>query len=111
MQIKNVEVKNYRSLKKVTVGSLKTINMLYGYNNTGKSNFLRFIELVFRRKARSTSIKYVAEAGPKEERTEEPTGWWEGEFNHPAFMFTDDKRKFEITFLVDMTLEHSELRD
>ena len=45
MQIKNVEVKNYRSLKKVTVGSLDRINMLYGYNNTGKSNFLRFIEL------------------------------------------------------------------
>jgi len=109
MQIKNVEVKNYRSLKKVTAGSLKTINMLYGYNNTGKSNFLRFIELVFRRKVRSASIKYIAEGVRKEERTEEPTGWWEGEFNHPAFMFTDDKRELEITFLVGMALAHSEL--
>lgn len=109
MQIKNVEVKNYRSLKGVTVGSLDRINMFYGYNNTGKSNFLRFIELVFRRKVRSGPVKYMVDGVLKEERTEEPSGWWEGEFSHMAFMFTDDKRELVITFVILMDVAHSEL--
>jgi len=109
MQIKNLEVKNYRSLKKVAVGSLNRINMLYGYNNTGKSNFLRFIELLFCRKVRSSSVKYAEGDIRKEERREEPSEWWEGEFRHKAFMFTDDKRELVIAFVVVMELAHSEL--
>ncbi len=109
MKIKSVEVKNYRSLKEVTVNSLKTINMIYGYNNTGKSNFLRFIDLVFRRKVRSTFTSYMEGLVRKEERNEEPTGWWEGEFRDTAYMFTDDKRESGITFIILMDVAHSEL--
>lgn len=109
MQIRKVEVENYRSLKKVTMPSLNRINMLYGYNNTGKSNFLRFIELAFRRKVRLGSIKYAEGTVQKEERTEDISGWWEGEFRDKAYMFTDDKRGEAITFVIGMEVAHSEL--
>ena len=111
MQIRKVEVENYRSLKKVTMNSLNKINMLYGYNNTGKSNFLRFIELVFRRKVRPGSIKYAEGSFQREERTEDITGWWEGEFRDTAYMFTDDNRDLKITFVIDMEVAHDELGD
>ncbi|MBE3138003.1 MAG: AAA family ATPase [Thermoplasmata archaeon] len=108
MQLKRVEVKNFKSLENVTVASLRTMNMLYGYNNTGKSNFLRFIELIFRRKIRLGSVKYV-DVVPTELRTEEQVGWWEGQFEHPAFMFTDDRRDQLITFAFDIAISHDEL--
>ena len=111
MQIRKVEVENYRSLKKVTMNSLNKINMLYGYNNTGKSNFLRFIELVFRRKVRPGSIRYAEGSLQREERTEDITGWWEGEFRDTPYMFTDDNRDLKITFVIDMEVAHSELGD
>ena len=106
-----IEVENYRSLKKVTVSALKTINMLYGYNNTGKSNFIRLIELMFRRKVRPSFIKYAEDGVMKEEKIDESSGWWEGEFTHPAFMFTDDKKESVITFVIDIDVQHSELKE
>lgn len=111
MQIRKVEVENYRSLKKVNMKSLNKINMLYGHNNTGKSNFLRFIELVFRRKVRPGSIKYAEGSIQREERTEDITGWWEGEFGDTAYMFTDDDRDLKITFIIDMEVAYDEFGD
>jgi AAA15 family ATPase/GTPase len=109
MKIISVEVKNYRSLKDVKVGSFKTINMLYGYNNTGKSNFLRFIEQIFSRKGRIEEITYDENGITRTERRRQVFGWWEGEFNHSAFMFTDDDKDSKITFKILMEIKHSEL--
>lgn len=108
MKIISVKVENYRSLKDVEVGSLKMINMLYGYNNTGKSNFLRFIEQIFRRKGRIIEVTYIEGSTTKTERRLEESDWWEGVFNHSAFMFTDDDKDSIITFSILMEIEHSE---
>ena len=109
MKIISVEVKNYRSLKNVKVGSFKKINMLYGYNNTGKSNFLRFIEQIFRRKESSISLKYAEGQTEITQRRPETSDWWEGEFSHSAFMFTDDDKDSIITFRILMETKHNEL--
>lgn len=109
MKIISVEVKNYRSLKDVKVGSFKTINMLYGYNNTGKSNFLRFIEQIFRRKGRIIEVTFADGANIRTERRLETSGWWDGEFSHSAFMFTDDDKDSIITFRILMEIVHNEL--
>lgn len=108
VKLKRIEVKNYKSLKNVTVVSLRTMNMLYGYNNTGKSNFLRFIELIFRRKIRLGLVKYMDDV-QTEKRTEEALGWWEGQVEHPAFIFTDDRRDQLITFVFEIAISHAEL--
>jgi len=109
MKIISVEVENYRSLKNVKVGSFKKINMLYGYNNTGKSNFLRFIEQIFRRKESSISLKYAEGQTEIVQRRPETSDWWEGEFSHSAFMFTDDDQDSIITFRILMEIKHNEL--
>ncbi len=111
MQIKKVKVSNFKSLKHVSVGSLGKINMIYGYNNTGKSNFLRFLELLFCRKVRTISVKYMEGQTETEERREEILDWWTGEFSHSAFMYTDDRREEPIKFSVLIEVPHTELGD
>jgi predicted ATPase len=43
--IKKIRVKNFKSLKDVTV-DFKQLNLIVGYNNTGKSNFFKALEFL-----------------------------------------------------------------
>ena len=50
MYIHQFSVSNYRSLKNINVGDLSSAVILYGENNSGKSNILSFLDMVFRQK-------------------------------------------------------------
>jgi len=50
MYIKKFSVKNYRSLETVNVSDLSPQMVFFGDNDTGKSNVLSFLELLFQRK-------------------------------------------------------------
>ena len=50
MYIHQFSVKNYRSLKDVSVGGLSRAVIFYGDNDSGKSNILSFLEIVFQPK-------------------------------------------------------------
>ena len=45
--ITEVEIKNFRSIKKCNISDIKDFNSLYGLNNSGKSNILRALNLFF----------------------------------------------------------------
>jgi len=48
MRIREIEIKNYRSLKDVKLKNLKSLNVFIGKNGSGKSNVLEALELFFK---------------------------------------------------------------
>jgi len=60
MRIRNFQVSGYRSLKDTTVTSMSPQNVFHGENDTGKSNLLRVLEMIFRRKTIESRV-YVRE--------------------------------------------------
>ncbi|MCX6376171.1 MAG: AAA family ATPase, partial [Armatimonadetes bacterium] len=55
MRIRQLNVKGYRSLRDVVLTGLGDFTVIYGDNNTGKSNVLAFLEMVFAPKIVKTS--------------------------------------------------------
>ena len=47
MKIETFTIKNYRSIKKLTIDNLSPVNVFFGKNNVGKSNILRGLHLAF----------------------------------------------------------------
>ena len=45
--ITEIEIENFRSIKKCKISSIKDFNALFGLNNSGKSNILRALNLFF----------------------------------------------------------------
>lgn len=50
MLIKSLEVNGFRSLKEFKADNFEPANVFFGLNNTGKSNILSFLEILFERK-------------------------------------------------------------
>ncbi len=73
MHIRQLHVNNYRSLKKVRLGGLTHFVVLYGENDTGKSNILSFLEHVFSQKY-TEEITELADKPTRVQR--KPVGFW-----------------------------------
>lgn len=56
--IKLIEIRQFRSIRKLTVSDLSKINLIVGDNNSGKTTFLEAIQLLFT-KAQLTAIRNV----------------------------------------------------
>lgn len=109
MEIIEVSIDNYKSFSNFKRSGFRSMNMLFGYNNSGKSNFLKFIELVFNRKDTIQTITYYDD-GIRKERTELSTGnFWEGSINDMPFFFRNDDRRKIITFEFRFKVMHTEL--
>ncbi|HVA98053.1 MAG TPA: AAA family ATPase [Bacteroidia bacterium] len=50
MKVKKFSIKNYRSLKEISIDQFDATTIFYGNNNAGKSNILNALELIFKRK-------------------------------------------------------------
>jgi len=111
MKIQSVEVKNFKSLSSLKVSGFKNANFIFGFNNSGKSNFLKFLEILFSRKTIETSESYVDDEGIKRTRrkVEANTPFWEGYIYDMPFLFHKDKRNKNIEFLVRLELNKNEI--
>ncbi len=47
MRIESFTIKNYRSIQKLKIDNLNSVNVFFGKNNVGKSNILRGLHLAF----------------------------------------------------------------
>ena len=109
MKITNITIDNYKSIKHMSVNGLSGINMLYGYNNTGKSNLLKFIELLFRRKFRYGPIAKVSgEVGIP--IPTESVNFWEGTIEDCPYIFRNNDRDLPISFKVVIRCQNDELK-
>lgn len=67
MLIKEIEIHNFKSLKHLSLKNFQKINIFFGENNTGKSNILNALEMVFNPSLKEEE-KYYDKKMPIEER-------------------------------------------
>jgi predicted ATP-dependent endonuclease of OLD family len=108
MQIKEVVIENFKSFKYLELNSknaFEKANMIFGYNNSGKSSLIKFIHLVFMKKYGGHSVQFSDDNGTikTEMRIEEGAmNFWEGLIINSPFIYrnNDDSKaiKFNIKF-------------
>lgn len=112
MLIKTFTVKNFKSFGKSTnprdneIKSLGKINMLFGYNNSGKSNLLKCLHLIFYPKQLTEGL--VVE-GEKMEKSGGKT-FWRGPIDKVPFIFHKNNRNVPIEFELSMKIFHDEIK-
>jgi hypothetical protein len=107
MKISKLSFSNYKSFAGVTtLDGLQDINMVYGLNNAGKSNILKFIDLIF-----SPKIRFGSDVEVNGDRTRIPSSlgpFWEGILIDAKNIFHNNSAN-EITFSVEILTDISEL--
>lgn len=109
MQIKAVTVENFKSFEKLTLADLLSVNMIFGYNNSGKSNLFKFLELVFSSNDRRVYV--TTRPDGKKEYRRESQEWWKKTIVNQPFIFRriiGEKVK-DITFSIEMEISRTEL--
>lgn len=104
MHIYKFSVKNYRSLKNVDIGDLSHAVIFYGENDSGKSNILTFLDVVFQQKY----IEEVIEAPGETLAQKRSTGFWEGQLADFSNNFYLNNQR-PITFSIYIKFERGEL--
>lgn len=110
MQIKSLKVKNFKSLVSVDATGFCSINFIHGFNNSGKSNFLKFLELLFSSKTVTMPESYTDEFNNLRTRNKiaEITSFWRGYIYDMPFIFTNNERNANILFEVRLELNNTE---
>src|SRR5687768_7958790 len=102
MNIKKIVFKNFKSFGEnegnQTLQDFDLLNLIYGENNSGKSNILKFIDLIFSRKYEldepfDVEGETLAKPGGK-------TSFYKGKIVDDAFLFHKNNRSLEIKFNV-----------
>src|ERR1043166_8788335 len=107
MRVTKLTIENYKSFLRQTGDWFADVNMIYGHNNSGKSNLLRFIELIFRPKLRITPV--VVEG--KAQDLQEFGDYWEGIIQNEPYIFRGDVRGTAINVEVSIELSEADLID
>lgn len=105
MYIHQFSVKNYRSLKDVSVGGLSNAVIFYGDNDSGKSNILSFLEIVFKPKY----TEQIIEAPGERFAQKTSTGFWTGQIDNFSNNFYRNSQE-PITFSLIIKIARSELQ-
>lgn len=110
MQITHLKAKNFKSLVDINATGFSSINFIHGYNNSGKSNFLKFLELLFSRKTTMIPEDYIDEFGIPRTRRKIATynSFWNGYIYDLPFIFTKNRREDNIAFEVKLELGNEE---
>jgi len=115
MIITSIKVDNFKSLLNLDVSKLENVNLIYGYNNSGKSNLLKFLEIVFKKKtfeSISTSTISVGNVIRRREVIEE-TDFYRGEiYNYPFYYFKNEWNVSGamVTFEIGLSMTKEELK-
>ncbi len=112
MKITRLSVTNYKSFSTSNnptddeITGLSNINMVYGYNNSGKSNLLKFIHQIFQPKI---GLKEITVEGQKMKTDEELT-FWRGPVTNSPFIFHKNNRNNSIAFAITLRVSHEEIK-
>lgn len=111
MKIKRLRIQNFKSIIDETLEDFTKINMLYGHNNSGKSNILKFIELLFSPKVDeggATGIDSSRISGDIKTPPKQVTPFWSGIIENQPFIFRNNDWKKPIIFEIDLVFNTSE---
>ncbi len=115
MKIRELEIRNFKSFADYNnpdVGRLSdmaNLNMIYGANSSGKSNILKFIELIFSSKFQSGE-PIIVEGEPVQQRGAQ-SSFWKGIVNESQYIFHKNDRNLTIKFNFLISVSHQELQN
>jgi len=98
MKLESLKVDGFKSLVNTSLSSIANLNMLYGYNNSGKSNILKFIELIFRAKKQNG------------DSSSELLNFWDGIVENASFVFNANTNNDTISFEFRFKVQKSEIQ-
>jgi len=110
MKLIKIKVENFKSLKNIQVRDLSDINMIFGINNSGKSNFLKFLELIFKRKEKKDFVTYQEESkNVTKAFTSQKVNFWDGFIYDVPYLFWKNDFSQNICFEVVIEVTDEEL--
>jgi energy-coupling factor transporter ATP-binding protein EcfA2 len=111
MIIKELLFKNFKSFsnesKKQNFDKLDILSLIYGENNSGKSNVLKFINLLFKRKLDLQDTLLVSGQALSLPANSSP--FWSGRISNDAHIFHKNNRTEDIEFEVLLAFNVSEI--
>jgi predicted ATP-dependent endonuclease of OLD family len=93
MKINKLHINNFRSLVDFKVDEFDSTTIFYGENNAGKSNILKILELIFKRKVQYSDNDFTT-----------PKNFYEGVVRGFSNNFFNNDEKNIIDFLVEVKL-------
>lgn len=116
MYISSFNISGYRSLKNVHIPKMLPVCIFHGLNNTGKSNILSAIEMIFRRKlivedttfTELTTVDDVTKPEQVTKQLERVVSFWQGRIIGFRDNFYLNGKK-DITFSVSVCFTEDEL--
>jgi len=113
IKIKELKVKNFKSLINTHITDFGLVNMFYGFNNSGKSNVFRFLNILFAKKKELEIIKVKESESPLSKKATErlvnTADFWEGNIYDQPYLFSNNDRTKDITFEVKLDISNTEL--
>jgi len=110
IKIKQLKVKNFKSLIDSNIEEFGDVNMFYGFNNSGKSNVFKFLEILFARKKDRQIVKVETKDSVLPITTSESlisiVDFWDGRIYDKPYIFSDDDRTKDIEFEVRLELSN-----
>jgi predicted ATP-dependent endonuclease of OLD family len=111
MLLKKLAFKNFKSfssdLKNQKLDKLDILTLLYGENNSGKSNLLKFIKILFKPKFELDNSFVIA--GQSISKPSDKSPFWKGRISNDAFLFHKNDRTKNISFEVTMAFKPKEI--
>ncbi len=102
MIIRKFKVTNFRSLKNVNLVDLSDVVVFFGDNDTGKSNLLAFLEIIFQEKYNIDTTTLSSER----EESKIPSGFWDGIVdNFSDNFFRNEDEPISFAFLISFQEE------
>lgn len=104
MKIKRILINNYKSIYNQSLEGFTNVNMLYGHNNSGKSNILKFIDLIFKPKVipSGTLVDTSSLKGIVDFPKNQVGPYWNGIIENQTFIFKNNDWNSPIIFEVDI---------
>ncbi len=109
MKLKKIRIQNYKSITDQTIEDFSQVNMIFGHNNSGKSNFLKFIELLFSSKIDPSGDITSFDSSRFDEKqisvpSKQLSGFWMGIIENQTFLFKNNEWNTPINFEVDVEI-------
>ena len=106
MKIRGIKVRNYKSLFDTTVEDMGDVNLFYGYNNSGKSNVFKFLELVFRPKTFRDTLTIGSDTANVGLNN---LDFWQGNIYDQPFIFSNNNRDNPIQYLITIEVDKNDI--
>ena len=108
MKITQFTIGNYKSFKdgKNRIYEANDINFIYGENNSGKSNVLKFLKLIFDPKRKTSDIEVEGKVLSRDSLDY----FFEGIIDNEPYIFHKNKRENKIEFKFFIDIPNEELK-